>query len=410
MRKLKKFFSKKFFKKISRLFGPGVITGGADNDPAGIATYATAGALFRYSLLWVLAISTPLLIIVQGMAAKLALAKRKGLASIIAETYGRKIAIAAILLLAIANIATIAADIAGIAEVLALLTGVEWRIFVIPLALLITYFIIFKQYKTIRNFLLTLTFLLVLYIGSAILANPSWSDVALGFIPKLNFSTSFIAAVIAVIGTTISPYMLFWQASEELEEHKRYISPKEVKVDTALGMLWSNMVAAFIIIASGATIYGIQNITASDASLALAPIAGSLASLLFALGIIVSGLLSLPVLAASTAFAFAEVFGFKEGLSKKPSRAKGFYGMFALCMVIGSILAFLPVEPFEFLFLTQIFDGFLTPFMLALLLLLCNNRSIVGSEKNSLLENIFVILLILLLLAFNAMFLHDVLF
>jgi NRAMP (natural resistance-associated macrophage protein)-like metal ion transporter len=255
--KQKKRFSKKRLeayrgglKKLKREIGPGVITGGADNDPAGIITYTTAGALFGYALLWVLFLCTPLMIVVQEMAARLALVKRKGLSSIIKEHYGKKTAIYVMSVLLIANIATIGADIAGVAMVIGLITGTSWMLYIIPVSALVGYLILFKKYRTIRNVLLALTGMLVVYVISSILANPNWHQVLHGFIPTYIPTVGFIAAAIGVIGTTISPYMLFWQASNELEEHKTILRPKEIEIDTGIGMIWSNIVAAFIIIAA----------------------------------------------------------------------------------------------------------------------------------------------------------------
>ena len=397
-------------KRIQREIGPGVITGGAVNDPAGIITYTTAGALFGYALLWVLALCTPLMIVIQEMAARLAVVKRKGLSSIIKEHYGKHTAMVVMVSLAIVNIATIGADIAGVAAVLSMLTGIHFGFFIIPVAALIGYLVLFKKYRTIRKVLLALTLLLVVYIFSSIAANPDWAKVASGLIPSYTGSATFLMAVIGIIGTTISPYMLFWQAADELEEHKTILRPKELELDTALGMAWSNIVAAFIIIAAGSTLF-VANIsvdTAEQAALALKPLAGDFAYLLFSLGIIISGMLALPVLAGSTAYAVSETFGWREGLNKKFFSAKGFYFVFILALFIGSALAFLPINPIHFLFYTQILDGFLTPFLAIILLSLCNNREVMGDYTNTKLKNAFAIALIMLLLVLDVLFLREV--
>jgi Mn2+/Fe2+ NRAMP family transporter len=389
--------------EIKKEIGPGVITGGADNDPAGIVTYTTVGALYGYALLWVLLLCTPLMIVVQEMASRLALVKKKGFSSIIKEHYGNKIAVTTMSLLFIVNIATIGADIAGIAAVLGLITGITWYFYIVPITAFIGYFVIFKKYRFIRNVLLTLTGLLVVYIVSSILSNPNWCHVALGFIPTFIPTAGFIAAIIGVIGTTISPYMLFWQASEELEEHKTILRPKELGIDTAIGMSWSNIVAAFIIIAAASTlfVYGIGVDTAEQAALALKPLAGKWAYLLFSIGIIISGFLALPVLAGSTAYAVSETFGWREGLDKKVFSAKGFYFVFMLSLLVGSFLAFLPINPIHFLYYTQILDGFLTPFLAIILLFLCNNKKIMGRYTNNKVNNFFGILLVVILLFFD---------
>ncbi len=401
---------KKEVKHIEREIGPGVITGGADNDPAGIITYTTAGALFGYALLWVLALCTPLMIVIQEMAARVALVKRKGLASIIKEHYGKRTAMLVMTGLAAVNIATIGADIAGVAAVLGLLIGLHWGLFVIPVAALIGYLVLFKKYRTIRKVLLALTALLFVYILSSFLANPNWIEVARGLVPTYEHSILFFMAAIGIIGTTISPYMLFWQASDELEEHKTILRPKDLELDTALGMAWSNIIAAFIIIAAGSTLFvaGINVDTAEQAALALHPLAGDLAYILFSIGIIVSGFLALPVLAGSTAYTVSETFGWREGLNKKFFSAKGFYFVFILSLFVGATLAFFPINPIHFLFYTQILDGFLTPFLALILLSLCNNKEIMGEYTNTKLKNFFAILLIIILVVLDLMLLSQI--
>jgi len=397
--------------EIKKEIGPGVITGGADNDPAGIVTYTTVGALYGYALLWVLFICTPLMIVIQEMASRLALVKKKGLSTIIKEHYGKRTAMAVMSLLFIVNIATIGADIAGMAAVLGLITGINWYFYIIPITVFIGYFVVFKKYRFIRNFLLALTGLLVVYIISSFLSNPNWYHVALGFIPKFIPTTGFIAAIIGVIGTTISPYMLFWQASEELEEHKTILRPKELGIDTAVGMCWSNIIAAFIIIAAGSTlfIYGVGVDSAEQAALALKPFGGEFAYLLFSIGILISGFLALPVLAGSTAYAVSETFGWREGLDEKVFSAKGFYFVFMLSLLVGSFLAFLPVNPIHFLYYTQILDGFLTPFLAIILLLLCNDRKVMGRYRNNKISNFFGILLVIILLFFDLFLILQIL-
>jgi len=390
---------KKDVLKIEKEIGPGVITGGADNDPAGIVTYTTAGARFGYSLLWVLLLCTPFMIAVQETAARIALVQKKGLASIIKNHYGKKTALLVMSSLAVANIATIGADIAGVAAVIGLVTGTNWLIYVIPVAALVGYLVLFKKYRVIRKLLLALTSLLIVYIISSILARPDWFSVLQGFIPAHIPTVSFIIAIVGIIGTTISPYMLFWQASDELEEHKTILRPKDIEVDTAFGMLWSNIVAMFIIIAAASTLWvaGINIETVAQAAIALQPLAGQTAYILFALGVIVSGFLSLPVLAGSTAYAVSETFGWREGLNKKVFSAKGFYFTFMLSLIVGSFIVFLPVNPVHLLYYTQVLDGFLTPFLVTILLLLSNNKSVMGRYANNRKKNALLTLFLCIL-------------
>ncbi len=390
---------RKEVRKVRKQLGPGFITGGADNDPAGIITYTTVGALFGYALLWVLILCTPLMIVVQEMAARIAIVNKKGLSTVIKENYGRNAALTIMIILMIANIATIGADIAGVAAVIGMITGIQWVLFIVPVTALIGYLILFKKYKTIRNVLMALTVLLLVYIISSFMAKPDWYSVLHGFIPSHIPTMGFVVAAIGIIGTTISPYMLFWQASDELEERKTILKAKEVETDTIIGMSWSNVIAAFIIIAAASTLFanGISVDTPEQAAMALRPLAGEWAYILFSIGIIVSGFLALPVLAGSTAYAVSETFGWREGLNKKIISAKGFYFVFMSSLLVGSLLAFTPINPIHFLFYTQVLDGFLTPLLVVILLLLCNNRKIMGKYVNNWWKNSIALVLLLIL-------------
>jgi len=400
----------KRFKKGLRRLGPGIITGGADNDPAGIVTYTTIGATTGFSLLWLLLLCTPMMIVAQDMAARIALVTKKGLSSVIKKNYGSKIAVTIMTILVVANIATIGADIAGVAAVLGLVTGINWLYLVIPVTVLIWYLILFKTYKTIKKVLIGLTALLGSYILSAIFANPNWSIVfqdiiAINIIPTLGF----IAAAVGLIGTTISPYMLFWQASDELEEHKTILKAKEAEFDTALGMSWSNVIAAFIIIAAGATLFahGVVVETVEQAALALQPLAGQWSFLLFTFGVVIAGFLSIPVLAASTAYATSETFGWREGLGKKFVSAKGFYIIITASLLVGMLIALTSIPPVLFLFYTQILDGLLMPFLILILLFLTNNKKIMGRHTNTRSKNFTAIILLLVLSSLDVLLLSQ---
>jgi len=398
-------------KKLKRIIGPGVITGGSDNDPAGIVTYTTVGSLFGYSLSWFMVLITPLMVVLQEMAGRVAIIQKKGLAKIIKENYGVRIAFFSVFILVIANIATIAADLAGVSAVLGILFEVNFLFFIIPVALLVSGIILFENYKRFKSLLLFLTLLLVLYIFSALFSKPDWEKVLIGFIPDFKNSTIFLGAIIGVIGTTISPYMLFWQASEEVEEHKRILKPRELEIDTIIGMSWSNIVAIFIIIAAGATLFknGIQVDTVESAALALAPIAGHWAFLLFSIGIISSGLLALPILSGSTAYAVAEIFNWKEGINKKLHLAKGFYFVILLSIFIGSLIAFIPISPVLFLYYTQILNGFLTPFLIIILLILSNSKKIVGKNKSGWIKNLIGITSFFIIVTLDVFLIMDLL-
>ncbi len=388
--------------KVKKI-GPGVVTGGADNDPAGIITYTSAGAQFGFSTLWILLLATPMMIAVQEMAARIATVTKKGLSKIIKQRYGKKVAVPIVSSLAIANLLTLGADTAAVAAVISILTGISWYLITIGLMALIWYMILFGKYKQIKTVLVALTFMLVVYAISAFYISPDIKVVLSGFIPKFMPSFAFVSVLVGILGTTISPYMLFWQASEEIEERKKVIQIKEIGWDTTVGMIWSNVIAIFVIIAAASTLY-VHHIPLSNvlvASLPLKPIAGEFAFLLFSIGIIVSGLLAIPVLAGSTAYAVSELFGWREGLTKRVYSAKGFYFVFTISLIVGGLLLTLPINPVDFLFYTQVLDGFLIPLVVATLLTIANDRTIMHKHANTKLQNIIIMIFLAMTVVFD---------
>ena len=288
----------KIRQEIKKL-GPGIITGGAGDDPAGILTYTIVGATTGFSQLWLMLLSTPMMIAVQDTAAKLALATEKSLPEILNAYYSKKLTYFIVLSLAAANILTIGADLEAIAAIFGIITGIKAIYLLIPITLLIVYLVIFKAYKTVKKVLIFLTSLLAVYIISAILAKPDLKQLLINtFIPHIKLDLAFIVATLGLLGTTISPYMIFWQASEEKEEHATVSQARIMEADTALGMIYSNVIAYAIIISSAIMLFGHKEIqTIADAALALKLSAGKYAFLLFSIGVIVSGFLAIPVLA-----------------------------------------------------------------------------------------------------------------
>ncbi|RMG64582.1 MAG: divalent metal cation transporter [Calditrichaeota bacterium] len=372
--------------------GPGIITGGAGDDPAGIVTYTAVGATTGFSLLWLMLLSTPMMVAVQDMAARVAIITGKSLPEIVSAFYSRKLSIFMVLLLSLANMITIGADLQGIAAVLGLLTGVKPVHFLIPITAIIAYLVMFKAYRTVKKVFLGFTFVLVTYIISAMVAHPDLKLLLIKtFIPTIQGTPAYILAALGLLGTTISPYLLFWQADEEKEEHKTVAQAKSVKWDTAIGMVYSNLIAFCIIITGAIILFG-QNKplnTVRDAALALRPVAGESAFLLFSVGILSAGFLAIPVLAGSTAYAVADSFGWREGLDYKVSDAKGFYATFFGALIFGDLIYLSPFSAVEGLYYSQVLDGILLPILVGILLLLNNNKAIVGEFRNSRFNNIF---------------------
>ena len=379
-------------KQEIKKLGPGIITGGAGDDPAGILTYTIVGATTGFSQLWLMLLSTPMMIAVQDTAAKLALVTGKSLPEILNAYYSKKLTYFIVLSLAIANILTIGADLEAIAAIFEIITGIKAIYLLIPITLLIAYLVIFKAYETVKKVLIFLTSLLAVYIISAILAKPDLKQLLINtFIPHIKPDLAFILAALGLLGTTISPYMIFWQASEEKEEHATVSQARIMEADTALGMIYSNVIAYAIIVSSAVMLFGHQEIqTIANAALALKPAAGEYAFLLFSIGVIVSGFLAIPVLAGSTAYAVADTFGWREGMDNKVSDAKGFYLVFLGSLFVGDLINLTDISAVDALYYSQIFDGILLPILSGLLFILGNNSEILKNYKNGLFNNLFL--------------------
>jgi Mn2+/Fe2+ NRAMP family transporter len=382
---------------------PALITGGAGDDPAGVLTYTMVGASTGLSQLWLLVLSTPMLAAANSMAARIALAANDGLAAVIEERYGRAVSFLIVLLLAVANVATIAADTAGVAAVLEMLTGVRWEVFV-PFILLILVLILHKGYAQVKKILTVLTAVLLTYVVAAVAARPDWGVVVLAtLLPRVVAQRAWLIAALGLLGTTISPYLLFWQAGEEVEELHQGITVQAAHedVDVWVGMIYSNLIAFFIIVAAAATIHagGGQIADVADAARALAPL-GRLGEAAFIVGLLGAGLLALPVLAGSTAYAVAELFGWPEGLGAQAAHARGFYIVLAGSLVGGALISLWPnFRPAEALFYSQVLDGVLLPILILMLLVLSNDRRIVGAARNPRWVNWMAVLTILVALA-----------
>ena len=387
-------------KRVLKVLGPGLITGASDDDPSGIGTYSTAGASLGFSTLWMALVTFPMMAVVQFICAKIGMVSGMGLASILRNHYSRWVLYPAVLALVVANTINAGADIGAIAAAINLLLPIPIWVMIIPVGLLILALQIWGSYKLISNIFKWLTLALFAYIGSAFFANPHWGDVLRGtFIPTFSFDGKFLSILVAILGTTISPYLFFWQADQEVEEEismgrkrlweRKGASDKELKYatwDVNIGMLFSNAVMYFIILSTAATLFvhGKHDIqSATDAAQALRPIAGDAAGLLLGLGLIGSGLLAVPILTGSAAYAVAEMFGWRHGFDEKPGRAKQFYAVIAAATIIGMLINFVGINPIDALFWTAVINGVLAPPLLVIIMLVANNKQVMGKRVNS---------------------------
>ncbi|OGH37536.1 MAG: iron transporter [Candidatus Levybacteria bacterium RIFCSPLOWO2_01_FULL_38_21] len=392
----------KKIKKIFSVLGPGFITGASDDDPSGIATYSQTGALFGFAQAWTALFSFPLMAAIQEMCGRIGLVTGKGLAGVIRLHYPKKVLYLTVFLLLFANTINIGADLGAMAASAQLVFGFPFIFWLIGMAVLTLVLEIFVSYKTYSKYLKYLAFALLSYIVAAFAIKIDLKEVFISLIiPHIEFSKTYIFNVVAILGTTISPYLFFWQADEEVEEEVSHhklrrmgagqprITPKDIsrlRLDTVVGMFFSNLVMLFIIITTGATLFthGITKInSASDAALALRPLAGDYAFLLFALGIIATGLLALPILAGSASYAVSESFGWREGLYQKLKRAHGFYGVITIATLVGLLINFIGIDPIVVLYYTAVINGIIASPLIIMILFIANNKKIMGERTNS---------------------------
>lgn len=392
----------KTIKKIFKTLGPGFITGASDDDPSGIATYSQTGALFGFGQLWTALFSFPLMTAVQEMCGRIGLVTGKGLAGVIRKHYSRYILYSVVFLLIIANTINIGADLGAMASSAQLVFHLPFPVLLLSMTALTLFLEIFVSYKVYAKFLKYLTFSLFAYIITAFIVKQNWTTIFSATIfPSVSFNREYLLNIIAILGTTISPYLFFWQAGEEVEEevksgklrHMGAGIPRvtnrditEMRLDTSIGMFFSNLVMWFIIVTTASTIYAHNKInieTADQAALALKPFAGDFAFLLFAAGVVGTGLLAVPVLAGSASYAVSESFGWREGLYRKFTQAHGFYGVITIATVIGLAVNFTPIKPFVLLYYTAALNGIIAPPLLFIILLIANNKKIMGNRTNS---------------------------
>ncbi len=394
---------------ISSLFrrlGPGFITGSSDNDPSGIATYTQVGAQFGLGMLWTAFATLPFMTAVQEMSARIGMVAGDGVTTVLRNHYPKWLLWIFVSLILIANTINIGADLGAMADAAHLLIP---RMSFTVLALLFTFLIlileIFITYKTYATILKWFAMSLLSYVFTAFIVTTDWKDVlAHAVIPTISFNREFILGLVAVFGTTISPYLFIWQSHEEIEEEiakgrtthalRKGATRQEMNTmrkDTFVGMAFSQIITFFIIVTAAMTFFrhGLRDIqTAAEAAKALEPLAGRFAETLFAVGIIGTGLLAVPVLSASASYALSDAFHWSEGLYKKFREAHGFYGIIIISTLVGLLINFVGINPIKALIWTAVLNGLITPPIIAIMLLVANNRKIMGKYVNSRVSNI----------------------
>lgn len=388
------------YRRFFATLGPGLITGAADDDPSGISTYSVAGAAFGYAPLWTALFSFPLMAAIQLMCARLGMVTGLGLAGVIRRRYPPWVLWSSCALLGVANTINIAADLGGMAEATRLVTGISAAVSVPLYAAALTSALVWTSYRAIARIFKWLTLVLGAYIVTAFLAKVDWPMALYAtLVPRVQLTREFFAVLVGVFGTTISPYLFFWQAAQEVEEERAMgrtlrqrqgATPQELRncrTDVVTGMFASNLVMYFIILTTAATLHarGLTNITtAREAAEALRPLAGNGAYWLFTLGIIGTGILAVPVLAGSCAYAVAEAAMWRHGsLASPPRRARKFYGVMVVAMFLGMALDYAGFNAIRLLFVTAVINGVLAPPLVLLIVLLTANRDVMGEAANS---------------------------
>jgi Mn2+/Fe2+ NRAMP family transporter len=378
------------------VLGPGLITGASDDDPSGIATYSQAGAQFGYAIGWTMIFSYPLMCVIQEISGRIGRTTGHGIAGNICQWYPPWLLQSIVALLFVANTINIGADLGAMADAVGLLIGGPTLLYVVLFGLVCAILEILMQYRRYVAVLKWLTLALFAYFGTAMVVKVPWGEVAFGlFVPTLSSDRAFWTTVVAILGTTISPYLFFWQASQEVEDIKAVperqpllerprqgpVELERIRLDTYVGMAFSNLVAIAIMVTTAATLHaaGITDIaSSSDAASALRPVAGPFAFAVFTLGIVGTGLLAVPVLAGSAAYAVGEACKWPVGLARRPLAAKAFYGTIALATLVGAAINFSPINPIKALFWSAVINGVVAVPVMATMMLITTNPKIMG--------------------------------
>ncbi|MCX6728662.1 MAG: divalent metal cation transporter [Candidatus Saccharibacteria bacterium] len=411
---LKRVSSYRQFGRLLNILGPGIVTGAADDDCSGIATYSQAGAGYGYGFLWTFPVMFPLVTAVQESCARIGAVTGKGLAAVIKSNYNRKLLYMSVVLVFVANTVNIGADLGAMAATTRLFIPIPYALLAVFYSILIILMMVFVSYKKYVKILKWLALALLAYPITTFLVGQDWAEIfrnTFFVFPTINADTIYI--LVGILGTTISPYCFFWDTSETVEEeisHKRVGTSgqdpklskrflKDIRLDNIFGMSFSTIIAWFIVIVCASVLFknGIHNIgTAADAAKALEPLvkgfpyAGTIAKVIFSIGIIGIGLLAIPTLAGSSAYAISETLGWKEGLYRKFSKAIGFYAVIIVATVIGLAINFFGIDPIQALIFTAVFNGIAAVPLIWMIAKIGNNESIMGEHKNGILANIFV--------------------
>jgi NRAMP (natural resistance-associated macrophage protein)-like metal ion transporter len=414
--KFLKRYKKNPFNRFLKIFGPGLITGAADDDPSGIATYSQTGAQFGYGQLWTVVLMYPLMTAVQEACARIGAVTGKGVAAVVRDNYNKKMLYAVVLLVVVANTINIGADIGAMAESMRLIIPIPFFYWAIGFTVLMLTLEIYISYASYAKILKWLALVLFAYPVTAIIAGQNWPIVLKALVvPHIEFNFAFFFILTGVLGTTISPYMFFWQASEEVEEEikekrlsqsynnpprisKRFI--RNIRIDTLLGMLFSEIIAFFIIVTTASVLNenGVTNIeTAADAAKALEPLvstfphSGLIAKSIFAAGVVGIGLLAVPVLAGSASYALSEALNWNEGLHLKIKKAYGFYGVIIGATLIGLLINFIGIDPIKALVFTAVFNGIAAVPLIFIIIKISGNNKIMGEYKSGKLSKTLLI-------------------
>ncbi|MBN8485580.1 MAG: divalent metal cation transporter [Sphingomonadales bacterium] len=378
------------------VLGPGLVTGAADDDPSGVGTYSQVGAQFGYSMAWTMIYGFPLLASIQAICARIGATTGKGIAQNLRQHYPVWLLRTVVLLLLVANVINLGADLGAMGAVLALVIPGPVLAYTAGFALISVLLEVFLSYSAYARILKWATLSLFAYVGVVLVVEVPVGEAIRGaLVPQFTFDREHAMALVAIFGTTISPYLFFWQAGQEVEEqHRRHVKPlhlshrtagaelRRIRTDTLVGMGFSHLVALFIVIATAATLHasGVRDIeSAAQAAEALRPIAGEFAFALFALGIIGTGLLAVPILAGSAAYAVSEAFGWTEGLDRKPREAKAFYGAIVVAVLGGLALNFATIDPMKALYWAAVVNGLLAPPLMVVTMLIARNRRVMGN-------------------------------
>ena len=425
----KRMMHRKHFSRFLRILGPGIVTGAADDDPSGIATYSQAGAAYGLGFLWAFPVMYPLLLAVQESCSRIGAVTGKGLAAVIKENYSKKLLIMSVVLVVVANTVNIGADIGAMAATTQLFVSAPFALLAIMYSVIIILLVVFVSYKKYVKILKWLAIALLAYPITALLVGQNWVELfrnTFAVMPTINADTIYI--LVGIFGTTVSPYLFFWDTSETVEEeivHHRLSESgknpkvtkhflKSIRIDNFMGMTLATVTAWFIVVACASVLFqnGITGInTAADAARALEPLvqgfpyAGLIAKAIFSVGIIGIGLLAVPVLAGSSAYAISETLGWKEGLYRKFSKAIGFYIVIIIATVVGLAMNLIGIDPIQALIFTAVFNGIAAVPLLWMIARVGNNSYIMGQYKNGIVSNIFVrIALVVMSVAVIALF------